>query len=59
MMIAVAVVPSFVAFSLTDCHNSVEILIDRNGVILKSIRLVCSQGYLQPIVYGFEQLLCY
>jgi len=33
MMTAVAVVPSFVAFSLTDCHNSVEIRIDRNGVI--------------------------
>jgi hypothetical protein len=32
-MIAVAVVPSFRAFSLTDCHNSASMRIDLSGVI--------------------------
>jgi len=32
-MIAVAVVPSFRAFSKADCHNSESMRIDRNGVI--------------------------
>jgi hypothetical protein len=33
MMIAVAVVPSFRAFSNANCHKSASMRIDRNGVI--------------------------